>query len=125
MFSRSTSFQCFNLSTMPRFKRKVIILDNKSQEAASAASWECLKNFSFLLLQNMVRADVFNRFFGSFYRCGSPIPSASPKEKLHFPTGQAAAFSKCRGRESNSLRLPLQGSALPMSYPGKNYFVFE
>jgi hypothetical protein len=25
------------------------ILDHKSQEAASAASWECLKNFSFLL----------------------------------------------------------------------------
>ena len=27
------------------------ILDHKSQEAASTASWECLKNFSFLLLQ--------------------------------------------------------------------------
>jgi len=36
------------------------IPDHKSQEAASAASWECLKNFSFLLLQNMVRADLFS-----------------------------------------------------------------
>ena len=40
---------------------KPIISDHKSQEAASAASWGCLKNFSFLLLQNMVRADVFLR----------------------------------------------------------------
>ena len=45
---------------------KPIILRHKSQEAASAASWEYLKNFSFLLLQNMVRADVFNGFFCGF-----------------------------------------------------------
>src|SRR3989338_1271914 len=32
---------------------------------------ELIKNFSFSQNQNMVRADVFNRFFGSFYRCGS------------------------------------------------------
>ncbi|MDO8591300.1 MAG: hypothetical protein Q7R65_05015 [bacterium] len=37
------------------------ILCHKSQQAASAACWEYLKNFSFLLLQNMVRADVFLR----------------------------------------------------------------
>ena len=40
---------------------KSIILSNKNQEAASAASWECLKNFSFLLLQNMVPAQKFER----------------------------------------------------------------
>ncbi|OGY63942.1 MAG: hypothetical protein A3I89_00595 [Candidatus Harrisonbacteria bacterium RIFCSPLOWO2_02_FULL_41_11] len=40
---------------------KLSILRHKSQEAASAVPWECLKNFSFLLLQNKVRADVFLR----------------------------------------------------------------
>jgi len=30
-----------------------------------------IKNFLSPKIQNMVRADVFNRFFGSFYRCGS------------------------------------------------------
>src|SRR3989338_9645519 len=38
---------------------KLSILRHKSQEAASATSCECLKIFSFLLLQKMVRADVF------------------------------------------------------------------
>ena len=47
------------------------ISHHKSQEAASAASWECLKNFSFLILQNMVQADVFNGFFCGFDSCGS------------------------------------------------------
>ena len=51
---------------------KVSILRHKSQEAALAASWrESFENFSFLLLQNMVRADVFNGFFCGFERCGS------------------------------------------------------
>jgi hypothetical protein len=30
-----------------------------------------IKNFLSPKIQNMVRVDVFNRFFGSFYRCGS------------------------------------------------------
>jgi len=30
-----------------------------------------IKNFLSPKIQNIVRADVFNRFFGSFYRCGS------------------------------------------------------
>src|SRR3989344_6235518 len=30
-----------------------------------------IKNFLSPKIQNMVRAVVFNRFFGSFYRCGS------------------------------------------------------
>jgi hypothetical protein len=30
-----------------------------------------IKKFSFPQNQKMVRADVFNGFFGSFYRCGS------------------------------------------------------
>src|SRR3989344_6301278 len=46
---------------------KPVILDHKSQEAASTASWECLKNFSFLLLQKMVRADVFLRVLLRFW----------------------------------------------------------
>ena len=29
-----------------------------------------IKNFLFPKIQKMVRADVFNGFFGSFYRCG-------------------------------------------------------
>jgi len=33
-------------------------------------SWFCHYE-KFFFPQNMVRADVFNRFFGSFYRCGS------------------------------------------------------
>ena len=45
---------------------KNIILSHKSQEAASAASWECSRNFSFLLLQNVVRADCFSGLFGGF-----------------------------------------------------------
>src|SRR3989339_92130 len=55
------SFLCWNVlsattlaadyrQTMIPIISNASILDHKSQEAASAASWECLKNFSFLLL---------------------------------------------------------------------------
>src|SRR3989344_3680825 len=51
---------------------KYSILCHKSQGAALAASWrESYENFSFLLLQNMVRAYVFNGFFCGFEQCGA------------------------------------------------------
>ena len=55
----------------------VSILRHKSQEAASAASWEYLKNFSFLLLQNMVPAQILFergslRFLSGEPTCASP-----------------------------------------------------
>jgi len=34
-------------------------------------SYKIIKNFLSPKIQNMVRADVFNRFFGSYYRYGS------------------------------------------------------
>ena len=49
------------------------ILEHKSQEAASAASWERLKNFSFLLLQNMVRADVLTGSLAVFRFAAKPL----------------------------------------------------
>ena len=44
--SRDRDYQ----NTMIPIMLKLIILRRKSQEAASVASWECLKNFSFMLL---------------------------------------------------------------------------
>ena len=49
------------------------IPDHKSQETASAASWKYLKNFSFLLLQNMVRADVFTGSLAVFRFAAKPL----------------------------------------------------
>ena len=60
------------------------ILEHKSQEAASAASLGCLKNFSFLLLQNMVRADVFT---------GSLVVFRFATKPLIFAGGFLAALS--------------------------------
>ncbi|TAL48989.1 hypothetical protein EPN83_02535 [Patescibacteria group bacterium] len=61
----------------PRHSKLMIfnasILDHKSQEVASAASWECLKNFSFLLLQNMVRAGVFTGSLAVFRFAATPL----------------------------------------------------
>jgi len=43
----------------------------KVKKTAVAVSKNPYENFSFLLLQNMVRADVFNGFFCGFDSCGS------------------------------------------------------
>src|SRR3989338_7209193 len=77
---------CF--STMPKLQPRIVYSTINVKERQVPALWrELYENFSFLLLQNMVRADVFSGFFCGFEWCGSPIPSA-----FGGATGQAAAF---------------------------------
>jgi len=61
-----SSSQC-SLGHYAQISNHPIIPDHKNQEAAGAVSWEhLLKNLSFLLLQNVVRDDIFIMFFGDF-----------------------------------------------------------
>src|SRR3989344_4652645 len=59
-----------------------------------------IKNFLSPKIQNMVRADVFNRVFGSFYRCGS---AAFP----HFRGGNSSPPQVAKCVRTNS-RILLQ-----------------
>src|SRR3989344_1150089 len=61
---------CF--STMPKLQPRIVYSTINVKERQVPALWrELYENFSFLLLQNMVRGDVFSGFFCGFDSCGS------------------------------------------------------
>ena len=97
----------------------------KTQEAASAASWECLKNFSFLLLQNMVRADVFTGSLAVFRFAAKPLifagdflaAAGGEMRSNYFKNGAPRRKSQCLARA-----LPALGDQIVRSFRDKKKF---